>query len=116
MIQQHDRPLERRRFPRTQVRMQIRAIRLDPDGGDVTNLLETQDISRGGMGALTDRPLYPGQRMLLCLPLSDSDGRRNTYATVVRCRAVEDGYRVGLEFDMPIFQAAKGDEAVAAAA
>jgi len=92
-------PLERRRHPRTRLRMMLHGIRLDPDGGDVRDTLLMVDISRGGMGAVADRWLYPGQRILLCLPLHPDGGRRNLYATVIRCQKVRDGFRVGLEFD-----------------
>jgi len=79
--------------------MKLQCIRLDPDGGDVVDFLETIDISRGGLGAMCDRPFYPGQRILICLPLTSMGGRRNIYATVVRCRQEEQGYSVGVEFD-----------------
>ena len=91
--------IERRRHTRTQLQMTLKAIRLDPDGGDPVDTLHMTDISRGGMGCYADRAFYPGQRIVLCLPLSGRQGRRNVYATVVRCRQGEEGYRVGLEFD-----------------
>lgn len=91
---------ERRRHGRTRLRMRLRGIRLDPDGGDVVDTLEMTDISRSGLGAQGRRGFYPGQRMVLCLPLSRQGGRRNIYATIVRCRHQDDGgYQVGLEFD-----------------
>ena len=99
---------ERRRHPRTQLQMKIQCIRLDPEGGDVVAMLETTDISRGGMGAMSDRPYYPGQRVLVCMPLTAMGGRRSIYATIVRCRQEEEGYNVGLEFDtasMSLWQA-----------
>lgn len=80
--------------------MRLRGIRLDPDGGDVVDMLEMTDISRSGLGAKGERGFYPGQRMVLCLPLSETGGRRSIYATIVRCRPTDEGsYRVGLEFD-----------------
>ena len=51
------------------------------------------------MGALADRWLYQGQRIVLCLPLHPDGGRRNLYATVIRCGKGDDGYQVGLQFD-----------------
>ena len=90
---------ERRQFPRTQLQMQIQCIRFDPDGGDVVDVLHTVNISRSGLCALAERPYYPGQRILLCMPLTSMGGRRNIYATVVRCRHEEEGYNVGIEFD-----------------
>ncbi len=79
--------------------MKIQCIRFDPDGGDVLDALETIDISRGGVGAMSERFSYPGQRVLLCMPLTSLRGKRNIYATVVRCRREEQGYKIGLEFD-----------------
>ncbi len=89
---------ERRRHPRTQLTMSAHCIRLDPDGGDVMDRIDVVDISRSGMGAICDRPFYPGQRVILCLPRTEG-GHRNIYASVVRCRHRTEGYRIGLEFD-----------------
>jgi len=99
MDREHNSVAERRRHPRTALRMSLRCVRLDPDGGDVMDTLHMTDISRSGMGAICGRPFYPGQRIVLCLPRSDGNGRRNIYASVIRSRPGEDGYSVGLEFD-----------------
>ena len=90
---------ERRRHPRTRLQMMLHGIRLDPDGGDVCDTLEMVDISRSGLGAVADRWLYPGQRIVLALPLHAHGGRRSLPATVVRCEKDHSGYRIGLEFD-----------------
>ncbi len=93
---------ERRRHPRMELQVALRCIRLDPDCGRATELLRAVDISRSGMGATANRPFYPGQRTVLCMPLTDVTGRRNIYATVVRCTASHDGgYCLGLKFDAP---------------
>ena len=112
----HYAPLERRRHTRTRLSMMLHGIRLEPEGGDVQDTLHMVDISRGGMGALTDRCLYPGQRIVLCLPLHPDGGRRNMYATVVRCQKTKDGFRVGLEFDRVAFGVALGQHPAAMAA
>jgi len=100
--------------------MTLHGIRLDPDGGDVYDTLQMQDISRSGMGAVSDRWLYPGQKIVLCLPTHPSSGRRNLAATVVRCQKAQDGYGIGLEFDHGSLNSAVGAPpqraAVAAAA
>jgi hypothetical protein len=57
------------------------------------------DISSGGLGATTDRAFYPGQRVILSLPLTERGSYRNVYATIVQCRTEAGGFRVGLEFD-----------------
>jgi len=99
MNQIEESTMERRRHARTQLQMTLNCIRLDPEGGDVMDTLHMVDISRSGLGAISDRPYYPGQRIVLCLPLSPNGGRRNMYARVIRCRPDQDGYRIGLQFD-----------------
>jgi hypothetical protein len=94
-------PVDRRRHPRTRLEMTLGCIRLDPDGGDVVDSLHMTDISRSGLGAECERPYYPGQRILLSLPLPVSGGRKNVYATIIRCGHEHEGYRVGFEFDAP---------------
>ena len=81
--------------------MTLGCIRLDPDGGDVVDSLHMRDISRGGLGAYSTRPHYPGQRIVLNLPIPAGGGRRNVYATIVRCRQDDEGYSVGFAFDAP---------------
>ncbi|MFP4140041.1 MAG: PilZ domain-containing protein [Planctomycetota bacterium] len=98
-MEKNQQAMERRRHPRTKLQMTLQGIRLDPDGGDVVDSLHMFDISRSGMGVKTRRSFYPGQRVVLCLPLSDHGGRRNIYATVIRCSKEQDGFDVGMEFD-----------------
>jgi len=92
---------ERRMYPRTQVRMPVQAIRLDPDGGDLVHRMEMIDISRGGMGVLSGRAFYPGQRMVLQMP-APGMGVRSICAVVRRCRRDGEQYRLGIQFDRPI--------------
>jgi len=96
--------------------MKIQCIRFDPYAGDVVDVLETVDISRCGMGVMSDRYFYPGQRVLLCMPMTSVGGRRNIYATVVRCQQTEEGYKTGMEFDtvsMGLWEAADNQAAAA---
>ncbi|MCK4625398.1 MAG: PilZ domain-containing protein [Phycisphaerae bacterium] len=109
-------PPERRRYPRTHLQMMLHGVRLDPDGGDVRNTLHMVDISRGGMGVVSERWLYPGQRIVLSVPLHPDDKQRNLNATVVRCRKIEEGYRAGLEFDPSALGMAAYETPVAVAA
>lgn len=92
-------PIDRRRHARTQLQLTLRSIRLDHDCGDVVDCLHMQNISRSGLGALSDRPFYPGQRIVLNLPFSPSSPRKNVQARVVRCQAHRQAYQVGLEFE-----------------
>jgi len=111
-------PVERRRHPRTHLQMTLQAIRLDPDGGEVLDSLRMIDISRGGIGACSERAFYPGQRIVLCLPLSKEHGRRNIFASIVRCKRSRDdeGYRIGLEFDSTPMSAWSGESQAAVVA
>jgi len=81
--------------------MTLGCVRLDPDGGDVIDSLRMTDISCGGLGAHCDRTHYPGQRIVLSLPLPPNGGRKNLYATIIRCSPAGAGYSVGFEFDAP---------------
>jgi len=99
-----------------QLQMALRCIRLDPSDVDVVDTLHLADISRSGMGAYTDRAFYPGQRVVVCMPLSGENGRRNLYARVVRCRPDDEGYRVGLEFESATFPAWQSQDLTALAA
>jgi hypothetical protein len=96
--------------------MALRGIRLDPEEGELIDTLRMVDISKSGMGAYLDRQAYPGQRFVLCLPMTESSGRRNVYATVTRCRSKSDGYHVGLHFDNVSAGAWYGISTTAAAA
>ena len=91
---------ERRRHGRMPIEMSMRCVRFDPDGCDAVDVLETVDISHGGLGAISDGAFYPGQRVVVRLPLSDIGGRRNVYATVTRSDRRKEQYHVGMEFDM----------------
>jgi len=88
----------------------LNCICLDPDAVDVVNSLRTIDISRGGIGALSRRPFYPGERLVLCMPLSPGTGRRNLYASVVQSRydCQNEGHRVGLRFHNGAIGACQG--------
>ncbi len=96
--------------------MMLHGVRLDPDGGDVQNTLQMVDISRGGMGVISERWLYPGQRLVLSVPLHPEGVRKNLHATVVRCRSVREGYHIGLEFDPSALSAALSEAPAVVAA
>lgn len=108
-------PEERRRYTRTQINMPIQAVLFDPDG-EVVDPMEMIDISRGGMGAVSRRAYYPGQRIVVKLP-APGMSVRNVYATVRRCGKSDGRYHVGLEFDRPMVSlcSAEQDSIVAAA-
>jgi hypothetical protein len=78
--------------------MCLHGIRLDPEG-DIVETVQMTDISRCGLGVLAERAFYRGERLVLCLPLSQGGRRRNVSTTVVRCRQEAGGFHIGLEFD-----------------
>lgn len=90
---------ERRRHARTKLECAFQGVRLDPDGCNVVDTFEGVDISRSGVGAFSSRSYYPGQRVVVALPLSDRSGHRNIYAKVVRSRQKDRQWEVGLAFD-----------------
>ena len=91
---------ERRRHPRTQVRMGLRCVFLEPDGPRIMDHMDMVDLSRSGVGALSNYRYYPGQRVMVCLPAAADGSQRSMYATVTRCQKERDsGYQVGLRFD-----------------
>ena len=116
MCEHSGRSAERRRHARTPMRMPLRCLRLDPDGRNIVDILETVDISRSGLGVTTGGAYYPGQRLIVAMPLSETQGSRNLYATVVRCRHGDGRKRIGLEFDSASLGSWCGINGVAAAA
>ena len=104
---------ERRQYPRTQLHMPVQAITLDFDGPDRVDQFEMVDISRGGVGIVSQRSLYPGQRLLLKLP-APGMGVRSLCGIIRRCRPQEGKYLVGVEFDQPLASLC-GDASIAAA-
>ena len=104
---------ERRRYVRTPLQIMLRALRMDPDGDSMETFTMT-DISRGGIGAVSERTYYPGQRVVLNMPLPDAPQRQRVYATIIRCRREQDGYHLGMSFDRPSVSEASTAALVAA--
>jgi len=89
--------------------MGIQCVRLDPHEGDVLDHIHMVDLSRSGIGAVSDRWYYPGQRVVICLPPMGARGNRQVSATVRRCIPDrEKGYRIGLEFDRTSVETCSG--------
>ena len=101
-------PVERRHYARTPLQVPLWCLRLDPDGYDVVDILDAVDISHAGLGVNTDRSYYPGQRMVVSMPISETQGHRNICATVVRCQPEDKRNRVGLRFDSASIGAWRG--------
>lgn len=89
---------ERRRFPRAEWQAELPVIFFDAAGRRIMKTLKTVDISRSGLGMLSERDHYVGQHFVLCLP--EPTGRtRYVHARVVRCNRQHDRTRLGLEFN-----------------
>lgn len=93
--------MERRHYPRTQVQMALQVLRLDPSGIELIDQVRMTDISRGGIGAVSEKAYYPGQRLILKLPGAGM-GVRTLCATVRRSLKVEGTYHLGIEFEHPM--------------
>ena len=100
MIETVQKGVERRRHSRASVHVGVRCIRLDPHEGGVIDQVDMVDLSRSGVGAVSEKWYYPGQKVVVCLPADSLHGKRQMQATVRRCLSRhEEGYRIGLEFD-----------------
>ena len=93
---------ERRMFARSEVSARVQGRRLDHTidarREPCLNLL-IQDLSTGGLSAVSQTVLCPGEQVAIFFP--PQAGRRgwDAVGTVVRCEPVGFGYRVGVEFE-----------------
>jgi hypothetical protein len=100
MVTTSKKAMERRRHSRASINRDVRCIRLDPHEGGVIDNVDMVDLSRSGVGAISDNWYYPGQKVVVCLPADGESGKRQIKATVRRCLSRHaPGYRIGLEFD-----------------
>jgi hypothetical protein len=96
------RGLERRVFPRKEVRTQVEGLRLDhtlPALQRPALRLMLNDLSCGGLSALSDTPLAAGEHVSVTVPSTGLAGGWNAYGRVIRCTPSGMGYRVAVEFD-----------------
>ena len=96
------RGLERRMFERKEVREEVEARRLDHSLAALRQpalKLALHDLSYGGLCAVSDTPLAPGERVSVFVPSAGRGGGWNAYGRVVRCAPSGMGYRVAVEFD-----------------
>jgi hypothetical protein len=96
------RGLERRVFPRKEVRTQVVGTRLDhtlPALQQPALKLLLNDVSCGGLSALSDTPLAAGEHVSVSVPPTGLSGGWHAYGRVIRCTPSGMGYRVAVEFD-----------------
>jgi hypothetical protein len=93
---------ERRVFPRKEVHCRVQGKRIDHSviaRREPFLSLATQDVSVGGVGAFSDRPLDVGERVTLFFPPQGVQRGWDAYGRVLRCDASAMGWRVAIEFD-----------------
>ena len=96
------RGLERRVFPRKDVRTEVVGTRLDhtlPALQRPALKLLLNDVSCGGLSALSDTPVAPGEHVSVSVPSNGLTGGWHAYGRVIRCTPSGMGYRVAVEFD-----------------
>jgi hypothetical protein len=96
------RGLERRNFPRKEVKLQVQGRRLDHTLSALRQPVLTmsmRDVSAGGLCALSDTPMEAGERLSVSVAGPHIFGGWDAYGRVIRCAPSGAGYRVAIEFD-----------------
>src|SRR6185503_9521885 len=89
---------ERRIFRRREFNAQIAGQRLDaPDPLELT--LSVRDLSLGGLCAISDTAISPGERVALSFPARGTRNAWDAKGRVIRCDPSSMGYRLAMEFD-----------------
>jgi hypothetical protein len=93
---------ERRMFPRKEMTLTVEGRRMDHTvrARQHPHLsLSLRDLSVGGLSALVDAPVAPGERLSVSFP--PDAGRRgwDAYGRVLRCTPSGTGYRIAIAFD-----------------
>jgi hypothetical protein len=94
--------MERRLFPRKEVHAWVEGCRLDHSLSALRDRrvsFALRDLSLGGMSALSQAPMQPGERVGVFFPPQGSHRGWDAYGRVIRCEASATGYRVAVEFD-----------------
>jgi hypothetical protein len=94
--------LERRVFPRKEIHARVEGRRLDHAlcvYKRPTVSLAVRDLSAGGLCAVSDTPLSPGERVTVFFPPQGIKRGWDAYGRIIRCEPSALGYRVAIEFD-----------------
>jgi len=93
---------ERRVFPRKQVDARVQGKRLDHSidarRQPFLNLM-LRDVSVGGVSAISQNPIAPGERISVFFPPQGTKRGWDACGRVVRCDPGNFGYRIGVEFE-----------------
>ena len=94
---------ERRKYRRSIVGMPVQALRRTVSENDPRRLigLHVADVSRGGVGAVSQEMLESREPLLLMFPPVGPWRGLDSAGQVVRCVRREDHYAVGIVFDRP---------------
>lgn len=93
---------ERRIFPRKEIKALVEGTRCDhaiPALQQPHLTLTLRDLSLGGLSAISDTPVHPGERLAVYFPPQGTRGGWDASGRVVRCAPSGMGYRVAMEFD-----------------
>ncbi|HYO09585.1 MAG TPA: PilZ domain-containing protein [Tepidisphaeraceae bacterium] len=94
---------ERRVFPRKDVNGRVEGRRLDHsvDARQQPQLsFMLKDVSIGGLGAMSDRPVPRGERITVFFPPQGPARGWDAYGRIVRCDpSPAGGYRIAVAFD-----------------
>jgi hypothetical protein len=94
---------ERRQFRRSIVGMPVQAVRRQTPQDDPRRLigLHVMNVSRGGVGAITQQPMDVQEPVLLFFPPLGPGRGRDMTGEVVRCDACEGHFALGIRFEEP---------------
>jgi hypothetical protein len=95
-------PAERRIFPRKEVKALVEGLRCDhsvPARQQPQLTLALRDLSLGGLSAISDTPVNPGERLAVYFPPQGTRGGWDASGRVLRCSPSGMGYRLAVEFD-----------------
>ena len=93
---------ERRIFPRKEIKALVEGMRCDHTVPALQRphlTLTLRDLSLGGLSAISDTPVAPGERLAVYFPPQGTRGGWDAAGRVLRCSPSGMGYRVAVEFD-----------------
>jgi hypothetical protein len=92
---------DRRMFSRTPAEGQAQGHRIDHTISARRNprlSLNMQDLSLGGLAAVSDSPLEQGENLAVAFPRRGLQPAWNASGRVIRCEPTAFGYRIAIEF------------------
>jgi hypothetical protein len=93
---------ERRVFARKQVEARVQGKRMDHSieaRRQPFLSLQLRDVSVGGVGAISQSPVNPGERIGVYFPPEGTKRGWDAYGRVIRCDPGNFGYRIAVEFE-----------------